>query len=88
MATEPTPRIPVRSFRAPDDLWRNFSTAIGQAPDPEAGISRVLRQFMRWYAGEPGAKMPERPTPIRDLGTVKAGDTIEIEPNTIATWSE
>jgi predicted GIY-YIG superfamily endonuclease len=48
------------NFRAPDELWRKFTTAIDQVP--EAGISMVLRQFLRWYAGEPGAKLPERPT--------------------------
>jgi hypothetical protein len=88
MSTPSPKRIPVRSFRAPDGLWERFNTAVDQAPDPEAGISVVLRQFLRWYAGEPGAKLPERPTPVRDLGHLNPGDVVEIEPNTIATWSE
>lgn len=53
----------LRRFRAPDELWEGFGSAVQRSPDPEADMSKVLRQFLRWYAGEPGAKMPERPEP-------------------------
>jgi hypothetical protein len=86
MDTQPVDRIATRTFRAPDSLWERFTTAVERTP--EANLSIVLRQFLRWYAGDPGAKLPERPTPVRDLGLVQPGDTIEIEPNTIATWEE
>lgn len=51
-----------RKFRAPADLWERFGTAVANSPDPEADMSKVLRQFLRWYTGEPGAQQPERPS--------------------------
>lgn len=54
----------LRKFRADDDLWEKFTDAVRRSPDPEADMSKVLRQLVRWYAGEPGAKLPERPEPI------------------------
>lgn len=55
-------RIRTAGFLASDDLWARFGGAVCRSPDPEADMSKVLRQFVRWYAGEPGAKLPERPT--------------------------
>jgi hypothetical protein len=52
----------LRRFRTTDDLWERFNRAVQQGPDPEADMSKVLRQFVRWYVGEEGAKMPDRPT--------------------------
>jgi len=54
-------KTPLRRFRAPDDLWERFGNAVERGPDPEADMSKVLRQLIRWYVGEPGAKLPERP---------------------------
>lgn len=51
----------VRRFRTTDDLWESFGVAVERGPDPEADMSKVLRAFVRWYVGEPGAKLPERP---------------------------
>lgn len=51
----------LRRFRAPDDLWDRFSDAVERSPDPEADMSKVLRQFVRWYVRESGARLPERP---------------------------
>lgn len=51
----------VRRFRTTDDLWESFGAAVERGPDPEADMSKVLRAFVRWYVGEPGAKLPERP---------------------------
>jgi hypothetical protein len=51
----------VRRFRTTDDLWERFGEAVELGPDPEADMSKVLRAFVRWYVGEPGAKLPERP---------------------------
>lgn len=53
----------LRKFRADDELWARFGNAVRRSPDAEADMSKVLRQFVRWYAGEPGAKLPERPEP-------------------------
>jgi hypothetical protein len=52
----------IRRFRAPDDLWERFGDAVKRSPDPEADMSKVLRQLVRWYAGDPGAELPKRPT--------------------------
>jgi hypothetical protein len=53
----------LRKFRADDELWVKFGDAVRRSPDAEADMSKVLRQFVRWYAGEPGARLPERPEP-------------------------
>lgn len=53
----------LRRFRASDELWEKFGEAVGRSPDPEADMSKVLRQFVRWYVSEPSAKLPHRPTP-------------------------
>ncbi|WP_306358667.1 MULTISPECIES: hypothetical protein [unclassified Nocardia] len=53
----------VRQFRAPQDLWDDYGDAVEHSPDPEADMSKVLRAFLRWYARQPGAKLPERPGP-------------------------
>jgi hypothetical protein len=37
------------------DLWRAF----GEVAEPDR--SAVVREFIRWYVREPGAKMPHRP---------------------------
>lgn len=51
----------LRKFRITPELWEKFGDAVDRSPDAEADMSKVLRQFIRWYAGEPGAKLPERP---------------------------
>jgi len=51
-----------RNLRIDDDLWDTFGEAIGRA-SPEDDRSAVMRQLIRWYAGVPGAKLPERPEP-------------------------
>lgn len=51
----------LRRFRTTDDLWERFGDAVERGPDPEADMSKVLRAFVRWYVGEPGAKLPDRP---------------------------
>lgn len=53
----------LRRFRTTNDLWQRFEEAVQQA-DPEADRSKVLRNFIRWYIGEPGAKLPERPAGV------------------------
>jgi hypothetical protein len=61
----PKPRkgvTPTRTFSSPDDLWERFADAVRNSPDPEADMSKVLRQFCRWYVGDPGAELPKRPT--------------------------
>lgn len=53
----------LRRFRTSDELWERFGQAVENGPDAEADRSKVLRTFIRWYIGESGAKLPERPDP-------------------------
>jgi len=49
-----------QTIRADPELWERFGAAC-----EAAGMDRsaVLRDFMRWYAREPEAKLPKRPQP-------------------------
>lgn len=57
----PREKTGLRRFRTTDDLWKRFGDAVEGSGDPEADMSKVLRQFVRWYVHEPGAKQPDRP---------------------------
>lgn len=42
--------------------WEQFAEATRSAhPEGRSPRSRVLRDFMRWYMRQPGAKQPDRP---------------------------
>ena len=56
---EPWNNTPTRPIRVPLDLWERFGEA---AKQNKLDRSTVLRDFMRWYVHEVGAKMPKRPT--------------------------
>jgi hypothetical protein len=47
------------TVRIDPDLWERFGTA---TPDRSAAI----RDFVRWFAREPGARMPKRPDRTTD----------------------
>jgi hypothetical protein len=49
---------PTRPIRVDPDLWNRFGTATTTAGTDR---SAVLRDFMAWYARDPGAKLPRRP---------------------------
>jgi hypothetical protein len=49
-------RTPQRPVRVDDDLWAKFGALVGPRDRSE-----LLRQFIRWYVREPGAKLPQRP---------------------------
>lgn len=51
-----TGRMAMRQVRIPPPLWREFGQAVG-----DDNRSAVLRDFMRWFVGEPGARKPRRP---------------------------
>lgn len=53
----------VRQFSLPKASDCAFSDAVDRSPDPEADMSKVIRQLIRWYVSEPGAVLPERPAP-------------------------
>lgn len=50
-----TPQV---TLRLPPDLWEEFGRAAERA-----GVDRstLLREFIRWYAKQPGASLPKRP---------------------------
>lgn len=48
------PKTPMHTIRIDADLWTAFGVA---ANDRTA----VLREFIRWYVRDPGAKAPRRP---------------------------
>ena len=54
----------VRRFHVNQELWDRFGAAVEASPDPEADRSKVLRTFVRWYVGEPGAELPKRPADV------------------------
>lgn len=58
----------LRRFRTTDELWERFADAVERSPDPEADRSKVLRSFVRWYVGDPGARLPERPVDLEAEG--------------------
>lgn len=49
---------PLYAFRAPADLRKTFFEKAGGSRKAPS----LFRQFMRWYAGEPGATLPKRPS--------------------------
>jgi hypothetical protein len=44
------------TLRLEEELWAEFGDVAG-----ERERSGVLREFIRWYTRQPGAKMPRRP---------------------------
>lgn len=50
---------PLRPVRVEDDLWREFGQLVG-----ERRRSAVIRDFIRWYVGEKGARLPARPDKV------------------------
>lgn len=51
-----------QTIRVDEVLWDSFGEATGA---DGGGRSGVLRDFMRWYTHEKGAKMPKRPDATR-----------------------
>jgi hypothetical protein len=49
---------PTRPIRIEPELWERFGRA---AAALETDRSAALREFIRWYVREPGARMPRRP---------------------------
>lgn len=43
-----------------DELWAAFAAAVA-GQEPRTDRSEVLREFIRWYVGEPDARQPRRP---------------------------
>ncbi|HEY9473132.1 MAG TPA: hypothetical protein VIS06_04685 [Mycobacteriales bacterium] len=54
------PKTPVQGFRLDRDLWDRFGEVTGNSGTDRTA---VIRDFIRWYVGEPGVKRPTRPQP-------------------------
>jgi len=52
------PKTPLQNVRVDRGLWESF----GSVAEPDR--SAVLREFIRWYVREPGAKLPRRPESV------------------------
>lgn len=58
MANPDRHKVPLVGLRNIDPkLWEQF----GEVAEPDR--SSVLREFIRWYVRERGAKLPRRPEP-------------------------
>lgn len=57
---------PHRSFRLAETWWQRFGEAV-----KEQGTTRpeVLKRFILWYCGAPGAELPERPEQDPEVGS-------------------
>lgn len=53
----PETHTPHRMVRISDDHWDRFGALVGLRER-----SRVIKEFVAWYVGEPGAKLPKRPS--------------------------
>lgn len=60
---EPETYRPHTSFRIEADLWARFGALVGVR-----NRAQLLREFIRWYLHEPGARQPKRP-PRQPPGT-------------------
>lgn len=59
----PETHTPHRMVRIPDVRWNQFGLLVGMRER-----SRVINEFVAWYVGEPGAKLPRRPKPVDNSG--------------------
>lgn len=57
----PDTHTPHRMVRIGDERWNRFGLLAGVRER-----SRVINEFVAWYVGEPGAKLPRRPKPADD----------------------
>lgn len=57
------PKTPKHGVRTPTVRWDAFGAA---ATKQGSDRTKILNQFMAWYAREAGAELPERPTVTED----------------------
>lgn len=51
---------PKRTLRVEATLWEEFGESAAAVDADRAGL---LRDFIRWHTGRPGAELPPRPKP-------------------------
>lgn len=54
------PKTPLRNVRVEGAKWQGLGVA---AKSQGTNRSEVINRFIDWYLGQPGAELPERPTP-------------------------
>jgi hypothetical protein len=55
----PSAGLPKATIRVEPGLWAAFTAAC--PPKDDGGAATVLREFIRWYVRQPGARLPKRP---------------------------
>lgn len=58
VAAEPETYTKHRPIRVPSSRWDAFGALVGAR-----ARAKVINEFIAWYVGEPGAKLPKRPKP-------------------------
>lgn len=58
MAPDTDTHTPHRPMRVPQSRWEAFGAIVGLRHR-----TRVVNEFIAWYVGEPGAKLPRPPKP-------------------------
>lgn len=65
----------LRGVRGIDDgLWADFEAAAGAIGKDR---SAVCRQFIEWFAGRPGATLPDRPVSVGPITSSRAATSEE-----------
>lgn len=71
-----------KPIRVEDELWERFGEAcpptayvVGGKGGQTGGRSEILRDFMRYYVGEPGVACPRRPRASAERARVKPATT-------------
>jgi predicted transcriptional regulator len=54
------PKTPMHTVRVDDELWEAFGVAAAAAG---ADRSYVIRELIRWFVRQAGARLPKRPEP-------------------------
>lgn len=55
------PKTALRSMRIADETWK---PALGNAAKQGTTVSELVRDFLDWYNGMPGKRLPKRPDKI------------------------
>jgi hypothetical protein len=55
----PETHTPHRMVRISNAHWKLFGQLVG-----DRNRSKVIKEFVMWYVGDPDGKMPRRPKPV------------------------
>jgi hypothetical protein len=68
---------PTRPIRVDLNLWARFGAA---ADDVGEDRSTLIRQFMEWYARDPGARLPRRRPLLQSEDSDQGGEVSRSAP--------